>query len=435
MKIYDLLPFLNISFSHIFFNRYFRCFTSHRKHVELKLKEMAKTGRPRGRPRKIRPEDTSPPVPKVAKVVKSHEKKKCGRKKKTDEQKFIEKQQREFEKLNPLPHVVDISGRNASFPDITLKPKEGVQLKKLGKIPIIKFKRPVRSKPLPKLIFDDIAVSPFQPLTPPPSDVSRSNSELSAKSSLSPITPKTSIHIYEPLAKFQLINAWLARKHSNWCIKNSSVFKNMRTKKGLISTYKCMAKTCSYTTTSPKNFGKHIRCHEDTSNDIAFLYYCPYCFFTGSSGEKLLDHYIECHNHDRFQCGYCFYRSADSHSCWEHCITFHADLPRIVYECPLELVPNTETTKLRLKENRQRFVLPLHCSICSLQFFLIDPYENHIKQHISVPDINSTAINDFKMYEKKLVNNQIGRYECLFCEYGTNQRGKKIHFLYARLPT
>lgn len=361
---------------------------------------MPKRGRPRGRPRKIMPEVAS----------------KKGRKKKqveTVDQRLITKQKEQFVKLKQ------------ELPEICLKPtapsSSSEQPKKFGKIPISKFRPTVLEITAPKLPVNDSQVPPFQPLTPPASDVSRSCSEVSAVSSVSPtiVLPPESI---VPVSRFHLINAWLARKQSSWCVKNSDCLKKMINKESLVSTFKCMAKACSYTTISRKNFKTHIQCHESTSNQLQYLYFCPYCFFKGSGVENLLHHYTTYHNHDCFQCGSCFYRSADAHSCWEHCTAMHhPHLPPIIYECPLEPAPNNEKTKLRLKNKRRQFVLPLQCTSCSLQFYLMDQYEAHFSQHI---DISETVINDLRMYRSKIVNSQLGRFECLFCDYGTNQRGE-----------
>lgn len=372
----------------------------------------AKTGRPRGRPRKIIPVGTTL-VSSDPKRVEGLEKKKRVRRKKTEEEKFIEKQKREFDNLK-VREVNAVSDNT----------------KKLGKIPIIKFKPAVLPTTLPQLVVSDFQMPTFfQPITPPLSDVSRSGSEFSASFSPPAIVspPPLRLPIQEHVTKFQLINAWLARKQSNWCFKNSDAFRKMKEKESLIATFKCMAKACSYTTISRKNFETHIRCHESSSNQLDFLYFCPYCFFKGSSAQSLLEHYTSSHNHDRFQCAFCFYRSVDSHTSWEHCATHHPELPRTIYECPLEPAPNNEKTKLRLQDNRRRFVLPLHCSSCSINFFLMDEYDSHIRQHISKTDVKGSVINsDFEAYEKRKLNNQIGRYECLFCEYGTNHRGESL---------
>lgn len=164
-------------------------------------------------------------------------------------------------------------------------------------------------------------------------------------------------------AKFYSMNAWLARKQPRWCVKTKPALNKMLFKEGLISTYKCMSRNCSYTTTSPKNFSKHLDKHE-TVSDVDSLYYCPYCFFRGDSASSVIDHYAV-HQHDKYQCGYCFYRSANSQTCWEHVKSLHSSNPVIVYDChPLLPAPeNSEQADInRLHHKRATFVKPLRCS-------------------------------------------------------------------------
>lgn len=62
---------------------------------------------------------------------------------------------------------------------------------------------------------------------------------------------------------------------------------------------------------------------------------------------------------------------------------------------------------------------------CPSSFYFQIPYENHIKLHITSTDAKekATAMFDLAMYDKKIVNNEIGLYQCLFCKFGTSFRG------------
>lgn len=377
---------------------------------------MAKSGRPRGRPRKIRPEEAIPvQSPPISKAVAKNGKKRGRPKKQVETNNQISSAEKTNKALKQEPFVI-----SSTFPDI---PESSDQPKKFGKIPISKFKPSVLKPPS----FTSSRVPPFEPLTPPPTDISRSGSEVSSIGSVPSAILRSPVETL--VSKFQSINAWLAQKQSSWCQKNSVCLKTMLKKESLISTFKCMSQECSYTTTSVRNFQTHIRCHESSLNQLQYLYFCPYCFFNGSSAESLIQHYASFHNHDRYQCGSCFYRSADAHSCWEHCTKFHSRLPPVVYECPLEPSPNNETTKLRLKNKRRQFVAPLFCTSCCLQFFLMDQYEEHFIQHTScvASDISDTVLDDLREYKSKIANSKIGRFECLFCDYGTNQRGMSMN--------
>lgn len=166
-----------------------------------------------------------------------------------------------------------------------------------------------------------------------------------------------------PISKFHKINAWLARQQGNRCVKYSSTLHKMLTRESLISTFKCMAKFCSYATISKRNFNKHLDFHEKSGDSTEFLYFCPYCLFEGNSNSDLIDHYRD-HDFDKFQCGYCFYRSASDESCWEHCKKHHCknrQTENIVYECPLEFAPDNKATRSLLEINREKYVKKIHC--------------------------------------------------------------------------
>lgn len=174
------------------------------------------------------------------------------------------------------------------------------------------------------------------------------------------LSPSKSVTASAPaVSKFLLMNAWLARTSPEHCVKNSISLQKMLTKPSLISTFKCLSQSCSYTTLSQRNFQRHLKLHEE-ENGSEFLLFCPYCLFKGESSSELLNHYTE-HAHDKYQCGYCFYRSASSSSCWEHVKTHHSREPFIIYECPLE---NSKVfdVEQRVELSRSKHVHPLKCS-------------------------------------------------------------------------
>jgi hypothetical protein len=172
--------------------------------------------------------------------------------------------------------------------------------------------------------------------------------------------PSTSKVTSTSLSKFHNLNSWMGRKKPTWTVKNSSALSQMLTKEGLISTYKCLSKHCSFTTISEQNFETHLGLHVDDPSDS--LFYCPYCFFKGVSSNDLINHCKTIHNHDKYQCGYCFYRSVAAQACWEHVKTHHEKSPTFIYECPLEKVKIDEMTRLRLESKRKQMVLGLKCT-------------------------------------------------------------------------
>lgn len=195
-----------------------------------------------------------------------------------------------------------------------------------------------------------------------------SDSFFSCSSEIQPTTPLSHFGVEPPnndIAKFCQLNAWLASKQSRWCVKTKLSLNKMLYKESLIATFKCMARNCSFTTISIKNFKKHLA-HHEAESDVDSIYYCPYCFFKGDSSESLVKHY-EIHQHDKYQCGYCFYRSAIDQSCWEHVKSHHSQYPLIVYDCPLEpcLDASSKAASDRLHRKRECFVRPLICT-CKL---------------------------------------------------------------------
>lgn len=163
------------------------------------------------------------------------------------------------------------------------------------------------------------------------------------------------------VSKYVYVNAWLAKQQATWCSKYTEVLLKMLKKDSLIATYKCMVKTCSFTTISPENFEEHIRLHEKSLLLKEFLYYCPYCFIVEYSADSLMAHY-QTHLKDKYSCSVCFYRSAEEASCFEHMKSHHSYCSPVIYECPLDGATRDEMTSMKLKYHRQEFVTGIKCS-------------------------------------------------------------------------
>ena len=251
-----------------------------------------------------------------------------------------------------------------------------------------------------------------------------------------------------PIAKFFMINAWLAKQQENRCEKYSSVLRKMLTRESLVCTYKCMSKYCSYVTMSTKNFEKHLDCHEKSGEANEYLYFCPYCPYEGNSKTDITSHYREAHDYDKFQCGYCFYRSASCESCWEHCKTHHCKHSKtipIVYECPLKDAIDNSATRVLLKAKRAKHVKKIQCSrefkikenykfilnyfsphlVCSAGFYLVDRFFDHVldehKLDLKAGRDRQTQ-NGLQEFLNDFHNNKVGKFECLYCDYGTDFR-------------
>lgn len=161
------------------------------------------------------------------------------------------------------------------------------------------------------------------------------------------------------MSNFMAMNPWAARAISTDApVKSYLSLKKMLCREGLISTFKCMGKSCSFTSICATVFKAHLEFHEQASLERNFLYCCPYCVFKGDSSENLLRHYF-LHYQDKYQCGYCFYRAADKQTAWEHGNTYHRNKENKIYECSSE---KTTVNMERLIRKRKEFVEPLTCT-------------------------------------------------------------------------
>jgi hypothetical protein len=192
------------------------------------------------------------------------------------------------------------------------------------------------------------------------------DAEMSTSSKLHPKSPVDS----RQLSKLHHINAWFARTQKSWCVKNRNVLACMKTKNSLVSTFKCMATNCSYTTIDAGNFAEHLSCHKKQEDNDPFLYFCPYCFFRSDSDSsagssdpaaKLIHHYENYHRYDKAQCGLCFYRSAEAQSTWEHMEECHPGSQKLIFETSMEKRVVTEDVEKRHMRMR-RNVAPLVCT-------------------------------------------------------------------------
>lgn len=253
------------------------------------------------------------------------------------------------------------------------------------------------------------------------------------------------------VSKYVYVNAWLAKQQATWCSKYTEVLLKMLKKDSLIATYKCMVKTCSFTTISPENFEKHICFHEKSLLLKEFLYYCPYCFIVEHSAASLMAHY-QTHLKDKYSCSVCFYRSAEESSCFEHMKFHHSNCSPVIFECPLDGATRDEMTLMMLKYHRREFVTGIKCSgkfvkhlmhdpntsislfpACNLLFYLLDVFDAHMREHASKKDADITA--DMNVFKLNVMNNKVGMFQCLSCEFGTESRSESLHLLLFNLIT
>ena len=169
----------------------------------------------------------------------------------------------------------------------------------------------------------------------------------------------------QPKTKFFKFSAMQPWEQTRPNVKSKRACASMTSKNGLISTYKCLGKMCSFFTSNEDIFHKHLelhsRCKKDSLYD--FFLFCSYCSYEAKTIDSLINHVKELHCSNQYQCPFCFYRSIEAQSCSVHVKNYHNEKPLIFYECPVKDTKNdVNKIKIRLLENRKTFVLPVSCS-------------------------------------------------------------------------
>lgn len=162
--------------------------------------------------------------------------------------------------------------------------------------------------------------------------------------------------------KFSAMQPW---EKSRTNVKSKKACTSMTNKNGLISTFKCLGKMCSFFTSNATIFHEHLTLHSRSEKDslFDFFLFCSYCSFEATSIDSLIEHIHELHCANQYQCPFCFYRCIEAQSCSVHVKNYHNEKPHIFYECPVKDVKyDINKLNIRLLENRENFVLPVPCS-------------------------------------------------------------------------
>ncbi|CAO1388172.1 unnamed protein product [Diamesa hyperborea] len=230
-----------------------------------------------------------------------------------------------------------------------------------------------------------------------------------------------------PITKFFKFSAMQPWVQSRPNVKSKNACASMTSKHGLISTYKCLGRMCSYYTSSAVFFHCHLRHHSRSKKDSLydFFLFCSYCSFEGNTVDSLIDHIQELHCANQYQCPFCFYRCLEAQSCSEHVKNYHNEKPLIFYECPVKGVGyDVNKLNMRLVENRESFVLPVSCSVCVKPFYTFKKYTVHMSNHAYEKPTNEAKQNkvclDMAKLHELIENKEFGLYQCLFCLYGSD---------------
>ncbi|XP_055624210.1 uncharacterized protein LOC129767379 [Toxorhynchites rutilus septentrionalis] len=204
---------------------------------------------------------------------------------------------------------------------------------------------------------------------------------------------------------------------------------NMLELKSLFCFYKCMGVSCCFTTTLENLMRKHLDNHDlvgdmtGTGPTKSWLE-CAYCEIIAESTAELIAHLKSVHSDSAHQCAYCFYRSREAYNVLLHQNIHHKKLKQQILVIESEKKPLTSADHEILDRRRVENILPLICTACNAEFYVLDAFMSHLKDDHT--DLNMITCQCCKENVPKLkvprhlLVHKIGIYECMFCQYGSN---------------
>ena len=207
-------------------------------------------------------------------------------------------------------------------------------------------------------------------------------------------------------------------------LKNPETFAEMLQLEKLRHFYKCMSRTCTYTTDCLKSFEQHYRQHKESEESRSVLatydfQRCAYCSETLTTWNAMSEHLKDRHIFCQYQCSYCFYRALAQSYVELHQITVHSALPTSV------LIGVRETPPIETIDRRE-FVTPYICHHeCGKAFYVPGAFLAHLRTK------HGNSLSIFKCHlcpaasvkaDKLVVHYKlhgIFRYQCLYCLFGS----------------
>lgn len=191
--------------------------------------------------------------------------------------------------------------------------------------------------------------------------------------------------------------------------------------------YKCMSRSCTYTTDCQQSFGLHYRQHKenvDRTKGVISTYdfqRCSYCTETFTTWNAMSEHLKDKHIYCQYQCHYCFYRAIAQSYVGLHQLTVHQGVP------PAVLLGQKENPPVEVIERRE-FVIPFVCDHeCGKSFYVPGAFLGHLrtkhgnslsifKCHLCpAPSFKAeTLIAHYKLHG-------IHKFQCLYCLFGSEQ--------------
>ncbi|XP_063987939.1 uncharacterized protein Sov isoform X2 [Diachasmimorpha longicaudata] len=214
--------------------------------------------------------------------------------------------------------------------------------------------------------------------------------------------------------------------------KTIEAFATMLQSMKLRHLYKCMDKTCTFTTDSPELFGQHYNSHvqeqpkaSQTSAKGGKTVYgyqkCAYCHGDNmGTWEELSEHYKKKHTFCAYQCGYCFYRAFTQSYVHLHQNVSHKGKPASVILAKRDYHP------VEIIDRRQN-VHPFVCKHeCNKLFYVPEAFIAHLKMK------HGATLSIFKCHmcpasalkAESLISHYklhcIYKYQCLYCLFGAD---------------
>ncbi|XP_021710665.1 uncharacterized protein LOC5570041 isoform X3 [Aedes aegypti] len=212
--------------------------------------------------------------------------------------------------------------------------------------------------------------------------------------------------------------------------KNQEHCRSMLEEKSLMCLYKCMSRSCAFTTNNRFFMEQHLQLHENihsnNTNSRKCWLECAYCDIIATNVNVLLAHIDAEHATCGFQCNLCFYRSRDPTNVVVHQKTYHpmGTVPKRILIMPDHLKSFGDDEWKSMQESLRKNVLPLHCTICKESFFILSAYMTHLMghEHAMVPCQVCNMTVEKKSMARHLLLHSIGLYECVYCLFGANTK-------------
>ncbi|XP_046733857.1 uncharacterized protein LOC124404071 isoform X2 [Diprion similis] len=210
-------------------------------------------------------------------------------------------------------------------------------------------------------------------------------------------------------------------------LKSPEAYQLMLTPAKLCHMFKCMARDCSYTTSSLEYFKKHCNEHEsvcikEKAPRPFGCQNCAYCCTVLDDWEAMETHLMNRHAHCRYQCRFCFYRAVTQSYVELHQAVSHPGQVITVLQGKAihDKIPDE-------RMDRNECVKPFICQQeCWKSFYIPEKFVSHLKtKHgplLSIYKCHLCAQTSLK--PEQLVSHYkihgIYKYQCMYCVNGSD---------------